>query len=81
MRIFNEDNQKAINNVSLFLTIEEAKEMFDSLEQLINNFKNDADHTHINDSEYKREIMVCLYSESNLQSFNKEIQKLINENE
>lgn len=81
MRLFDENNEKSLNNISLFLTIDEAKELLDSLEGLLKNFKNDADHTHINDENYKREITVCLYNETNLNGWNETAKKLILEDD
>jgi hypothetical protein len=79
MRIFDEDNQNVINNVSIFLTIDEAKEMLDSLDGLLKAYKNDADHTHINDETYQHEITLSLYDETNLKGFNERAKKIIKE--
>jgi hypothetical protein len=81
MRIFDEDNQKVINNVSLFLTVNETQEIWDSLEDLLNKFQNDADHTHINDPDYSHGITFCLYNENNLNSFTSRAIKIIRDNE
>lgn len=76
MRILDADNNKAINNLNLYLTMEEAKEMLGDLENLINNYgKNE--HTHINDAEYEREIRLVLYNMNNLNSFDERSKKLI----
>jgi hypothetical protein len=80
MRIYDEDNQKVINNVSIFLTVDEAQEIWDSLEDLLNKFQNDADHAHINDADYSHEITFCLYNENNLNSFNTRAKKIIRDN-
>jgi hypothetical protein len=77
MRIFDEDNKKSIKNVSIFLTKSEAQEIVDSLNDIIENFQHNADHAHINDIDYKREITVCVYDENDLSGFNKEAKKLI----
>jgi hypothetical protein len=68
MRIVDEDNQKLIHNVSIFLTVNEAQEIWDSLEDLLNKFQNDADHSHKYDPDYSHGITFCLYNENNLYS-------------
>ena len=59
MRILDEDNDKALNNVSIFLTITEAKELRDTLEQLIPHPIKE--HMHVNDADYKKEITILIY--------------------
>ncbi|MEO2073788.1 MAG: hypothetical protein ABGX20_00005 [Bacillus sp. (in: firmicutes)] len=79
MRIFDEDNKIPIKNVSIFLTRSEAAEMVDSLNDILENFQHNADHAHINDNDYKREITICVYEDNDLRGFNEEAKKLINE--
>lgn len=79
MRIFDEDNKKSIKNVSIYLTKIEAKEMLDSLNDILENFQHNADHAHINDTNYKREITVCVYDENNVTGFNDEAKRIIKE--
>lgn len=61
MRIFNSDTDKTLNKVILYLTSEEAQEMKDSLESLLNDKKHD--HEHISDMDFRREITVCIIDE------------------
>ena len=75
MRIYNADTDKKANNVILYLTPEEAKEMKDSLEALLKNEKHH--HEHIPDSDFKKEITVCIYRKDNLSSFDERSKKLI----
>lgn len=78
MRILDEDNNKVVSNVSIFLTLEEAKEMADSLDELINRFgTQNADHFHLYDNEFQREITVCLYDKGNLTGFDDRSKLLI----
>ena len=78
MRIYNSDLDKPVNKVILYLTPDEAQEMKDSLELLINNNKKHQ-HEHIpdRDSDFKREITICIYREANLSSFDERSKKLI----
>ena len=80
MRIYDEDNDKASENVSLFLTVEEAKEMIDTLEGLLVQAKNTATHAHLNDDDYEHEITVTIYDENKLDGLHERIKKLIIEN-
>jgi hypothetical protein len=80
MRIYDEDDDKALENVSLFLTVEEAKEMIDTLEGLILQAKNTATHAHLNDGDYEHEITVTIYDENKLDGLHERIKKLIIEN-
>lgn len=75
MRIYNEDTDKKVNRVTLYLTPDEASEMRDSLEALLKNDKHH--HEHIPDSDFKKEITVCIYREDNLSSFDERSKKLI----
>ncbi len=76
MRIYNLDSEKKVNKVILYLTPDEAQEMKYALEQVISDSKK-YHHKHILDSEYKREITVCIYKEDNLSSFDDRSKKLI----
>ncbi|MDN3505882.1 MAG: hypothetical protein P0S96_01480 [Simkaniaceae bacterium] len=78
MRIYDSDSDKKINRVILYLTLDEAKEMKDSLEAIIKNTAQHH-HEHIPDrnDDFKREISVCVYNKDNLSSFDERSQKLI----
>lgn len=78
MRIYDTDSDKKVNNIILYLTPDEAQEMKDSLELLIND-GDKHQHEHIPDREdnFKREITVCIYREDNLSEFDERSKKLI----
>jgi hypothetical protein len=82
MRIYDSDSDKKINNVTLYLTSEQAEEMKDSLEQLINT-KRKHQHEHIpdRDNDFKREITICLYREDDLSGFDERSKILILDDE
>lgn len=75
MRIYNEDTDKKVNKITLYLTPDEASEMKDSLEVLLKNDKHH--HEHIPDREFKKEITVCIYREDNLSTFDERSKKII----
>jgi hypothetical protein len=80
MRILDEDNDVALDNVSIFLTIEEANEMIDTLEGLLKEAKNSASHGHLNDESYEHEITVTIYNEQMLEGLHERIKRLITKN-
>ncbi len=53
-------NNKSINEVTLFLTKDEASELLDKLESILQS-KVGGSHSHINDSSYVKEITICTY--------------------
>ena len=76
MRILDVDNNIAINNTTLYLRIEEAKELYDSIGALLkaNDF---SEHIHINDASYEHEITIVLYDEQQMGSLSERSQKII----
>ena len=78
MRIYDVDEEKKINKVILYLTPDEAQEMQHALEQVISDSQKHH-HEHIPDreSDFKREITVCIYKEDDLSSFDERSRKLI----
>jgi len=76
MRILDEDNDKALKNLMILLTIEEAAELRDDLERMLQ--KNDSnEHTHINDMEFNHEITVVVYNNRKIDCFNERTKRLI----
>lgn len=75
MRIYDANSDKILKNVTLYLTEDEAREMKDSLEDLLDNKKHY--HAHIPDENFKREITVCIYREDNLSVFDERSKNLI----
>jgi hypothetical protein len=79
LRILDEDSDKRIDNVCIFLTKDEAVELRDDLNQLLDNPK--LHHTHLSNADYQKEITICLYNEKDLQGFHPRAIKLIKEDE
>ena len=77
MRIYNSDFDNKIAKVILYLTPDEAQEMKDTLEMLLNN--HSCHHEHIPDREddFKREITICIYTKDNISDFDERSKKLI----
>lgn len=76
MRFLNQENEQSINDILLLLTYEEACEIRDDLERLISSEKLN-DHCHINDAEFKHELTLSIYNESDLDGYQDNIRKLI----
>ncbi|MBI2743648.1 MAG: hypothetical protein HYX48_07000 [Chlamydiales bacterium] len=77
MRIYDLNSEKKFDKVTLYLTPEEARELKDSLELLLNNKAHHHEHIPDRESDFKREITVCIYTEDNLSSFDERSRRLI----
>jgi len=76
MRIFDCDADKSIKTIILYLKIEEAIELYDSLNTLTK--RNElTDHTHINDSTFEHEITISLYDEQKIDMLNDNSKEII----
>lgn len=75
MRIYNVETDKKANKIVLYLTRNEAEEMKNSLEAMLVDERHH--HEHISDSNYEKEITVCIYREDNLSGFDERSKKLI----
>jgi hypothetical protein len=75
MKILNEDENTSLDRVTIYLSLDEAKEMRDSLESLISN--PIGRHEHIPDKDFNKEITVCIYDLNNISQFNEQSKKLI----
>lgn len=78
MRILDNDFDKALKNITLYVTLSEAKELCDDLQSLINDFSS-TNHVHVNDVEYTHEITVAVYDENDFDGFNQRSKQLIQE--
>ena len=78
MRILDEDADKAINRVTLYLTSSEAAELRDSLEGLLTGAADS--HAHVSNQDYSKEVTVCVYDPAaDLGAFNQRSRRLIQE--
>ena len=77
MRILDDESDKKLDSVQIFLTQEEAMQLKTYLVNLIENPK--LHHSHLSSCDYKKEITICLYDEKNLKPFNQRALKLIKE--
>lgn len=69
------DGKRGIDNVSLLLTIEEAKELKDGISQLL--CSDDLHHVHVSSSDCQTEISISIVEKNNLESYHPDIRKII----
>ena len=81
MRILDEDNDRSLKRITLFLTTDEANSLYNQLGKLISKPKTH--HFHVGEDGYgdEREITVAIYSSSNISEFDARSRKLIEQNE
>lgn len=75
MRILDDESDRKLDNVSIFLTKEEAMQLRGYLNQLLDN--SNLQHCHLSSIDYQKEITICLYDEKKLENFNQRSIKLI----
>jgi hypothetical protein len=75
MRILDYESDKSLNNICIYLTPSEAKEMADSLQGLAAG--EIEHHVHIADSSLDHEVTVAVYTDSNLSTFDQRSIRLI----
>ena len=67
MRIHDSDNDKVIDNATVYLTATEAQELMDDLSAVLLNPKGN--HAHICSADYQQELTVCIYNLDDLDEF------------
>lgn len=75
MRILDEVSDKALNRVTLYLTLSEARELRDAIESLLATPENH--HQHISSADFKKEITVTIYDSQPIESFDERSRRLI----
>ena len=77
MRIINKQNNQELHDLILLLTKNEVNELIGSLQELVENPLN-SDHVHLNDEDYSRELIVCIYDPiGDLSMFQKDVIQII----
>lgn len=77
MKILDEDADKKIENITIFLTNSEIKQLHSYLGELIEKPSNQ--HFHMSSDDYQRELTICLYDIRNLSGLHERAKKLIEE--
>lgn len=79
MRILEENSDKSLKKIILYLTLSEALEMKDSISSILKDSKNN--HAHIADANCEKEITICIYDDKDLEGYNERSKRLILNNE
>ena len=75
MRILDQDADKSINQITLYLTVLEAQELRDSIDSLLQNETHH--YEHISSDDYKKEITMTIYDRLQLDSFDERSKKIV----
>ena len=80
MRILDNISDKKLDEVTLCLTVMEAKELVDTLNQILNS--PEGNHGHLPDYQNKKELTLCLYDEVRIDpNFHPRVKRLILEDQ
>jgi len=77
MRIHDEESDRSLSKIIVFLTKSEAEELKSDLNSLLRNPMGN--HTHLSSDDYRKEITVCIYGEARLEGFTDRAKRLIRE--
>lgn len=77
MRILDEDTDSKLDHVTLYLTLDEARELLGALEDLLR--APYANHHHLSTDDYTKELTLCLYGPDLMAPFNERSKRLIEE--
>jgi hypothetical protein len=71
--MWDEDNDRRLDHVTLFFTKTEAIELQGCLKSLLG--EPASHHEHLSDEEYKKEITVCAHDEQRLDGFSERVKE------
>ncbi len=77
MRIFDDESNKKLDRVTLFLTEYEAVQLESYLKQFLTKSKDRGLHFHLSSEDYQEEITVCIYNPEDISGLDERAQKLI----
>jgi hypothetical protein len=72
--MLDEDSDRSLSRVTLYLTIDEARELRSTLDAVVQDRSR---HEHISSNDYEKQITVCVYDTSTLQGFSERSRRLI----
>jgi hypothetical protein len=75
VRIWDRGSKRQLDEVTLFLTPAEAKELADTAQQLA--AQPETDHSHVLDSSLHRQITVAVYTPDNIAGYDQESRDII----
>ncbi|MEQ1921437.1 MAG: hypothetical protein ABL952_02910 [Pyrinomonadaceae bacterium] len=74
MRILDQESDKALKEIALFLTLSEAEELRDSLDSML---KNGSHHEHLSSNDFEKELTIAIYPGKSIDSFDERARRLI----
>ena len=77
MRIHDEESDRSLSKIIVFLTKSEAEELKSDLNSLLAN--PIGNQPHLSSEDYRKEITVCIYDEARLERFSDRPKRLIRE--
>jgi predicted DNA-binding protein with PD1-like motif len=79
MLIYDDFNEESMENITLLLRLDEAKELKEALEELIKReyLKENSSHVHVNNGDYSKEITVSIYNDKTVNEYNEKIKNII----
>ena len=80
MRILDEQTDKSLSKVTLYLMRSEAAELKDSLHSILEE-DSPARHEHISSKDCLKELTVCLYDMASPEHFNERSKRLIRDDQ
>lgn len=75
MRILDEDSERSLRTIVLYLTRSEAEELRDSVILLLTDGK--LRHEHVSGADQTREVTICLYDTNDLEGFDERSRTII----
>jgi hypothetical protein len=82
MIIYDKNNDKTFKNISIFLTVDEAKHLRDSINSLLREPVKPGNHIKVNNDKLTKAISVAVYPiDQNLDGFDEETKRLIEQEE
>jgi hypothetical protein len=75
MRILDEDSDRSLSTIVLYLTRSEAEELRDSVNLLLTDGR--LRHEHVSSTDQTREVTVCLYDANDLEGFDERSRTII----
>ncbi|MCL2816929.1 MAG: hypothetical protein FWD39_00895 [Clostridiales bacterium] len=68
---------QSFDSIDLLLTLNEAIELKDALEQLIEAEHNETHHLHVSSNDYQTEITVSILDKTDFETYHKSIKDII----
>ena len=75
MRILDQDTNKPLERIIVYLTLAEAREMNDKIESLLAS--DGVHHEHVPSDNYQKEITLTIYENRPIESFDERSRQLI----